>query len=192
SKAAVSARRPLPTLNATFPPAPHYASNVARHIWCGKAARRDLCVGPRYPGSLPRPITLPGGHPLLQIGTRSLDSDHNQLINHRSLATEQQRCPRFGMGSYTFAPASFRASLTGLPFLLPEGSTRWPLRPDGPDGSRFLPAAMIAPALTPLSARWCCVRDNSTGRSRACSTARTACWATIRRQFRCGRNTPTR
>src|SRR5271165_5395467 len=119
----------------------------------------------QYPGSLPRPITLPGGHPLLQIGTRSLDSDHNQLINHRSLATEQQRCPRFGMGSYTFAPASFRASLTGLPFLLPEGSTRWPLRPDGPDGSRFLPAAMIAPALTPLSARWCCVRGASRRRA---------------------------
>src|SRR5271157_1156933 len=32
SKVAVSALRPLPTLNATFPPAPHYCQNVARHI----------------------------------------------------------------------------------------------------------------------------------------------------------------
>ena len=31
-KVAVSAWQALPTLNATFLPAPHYASNVARHI----------------------------------------------------------------------------------------------------------------------------------------------------------------
>src|SRR5271165_6292012 len=38
----VAARAEWRPLNATYPPAPHYAPNVARHIWCGKAARRDL------------------------------------------------------------------------------------------------------------------------------------------------------